>query len=376
MTQKVFSSVSRSVVVFAILILVVGSLSLYLYVQNGVMASQISKLSQTNDSLRSQISSLSGDKERLSSQVEQLNQTKTDLQATIEYQEREIASLNSKIEDSRSQVRDLNQQIASLNEQVQSLTQDRAIIQSKFDELEDRMGRIRLSYGEWETYLSSYSTWNLNYTVKRVFTDQETLALKDLLSSKVLSAPSNFWASCQDIYYWITKNVKYARDGPFPICPSFDDLENGQVKSEVVFDYMMAPSQTLQIMQGDCDDQAALAFSMVKSYSMLIYGKEYSQWLISIVFNNDKAHMAMAIPSRNQDGRMELTILDPAGSYLTGSWGSIGSANPLQELLKYSSHWKDQGGIKTITVYKIENDMAYILESGNINEVAKFISGF
>jgi len=376
MTQKVSSSRNKLVVVFVVLVVVLGSLSFFLYVQNGMMASQLSNLSQEKDSLSSQISSLTKDKEQLAAQVEQLNKVKIDLQATVESQKKEMTSLNSQINNSRSEVSTLNQQITSLNGQVQGLIQDKATIQSQYDELDVKMNRIRSSYDQWEDYLFSYSTWNLNYTVKRVFTDQEILALKSLLSSKVLSNPSDFWISCQDIYYWITKNVKYARDGPFPKSPSFYDLENGQVNNEVVFDSMMAPSQTLQIMQGDCDDQAALAFSMVKSYNRHIFGKEYNQWLISIIFNNGEAHMAMAIPSRNQDGQRELTILDPAGNYLTSSWGSIASDDPLQELFKYSNHWQSQNGIKTITIYAIENNLVYTLKSGNVNEVAKFISSF
>ena len=366
---------NRLVVVLVILVLVLSFMSVLWYSQNILLAGQVSSLAKEKEDLSSQISSLTKDKEQLASQADQLSKAKTDLQVTVESQKKEISALNSKIENYSSQVGSLNQQLANLSGQVQVLTQDKGTIQYQYNELRTKIDKVRSSYDQLEAFLFSYSSWNLNYTVKRVFADQELLSLKDLLSSKVLSDPSDLWRSYQDIYYWITKNVKYAYDEPFPVLPSFQDLE-GQFKGQVAFDSMMAPNQTLQIMQGDCDDQSALAFSMVKSYNNYIYGKEYAQWLFFITFNDDKGHMAMAIPAEGQDNRTELTIIDPAGNYLTNNRGSIASNDPLQELTKYSDHWSPQGGIKTITVYSIVNGIAYILKSGSISEVANFISSY
>ncbi|MGQ9781958.1 MAG: coiled-coil domain-containing protein [Nitrososphaeria archaeon] len=307
-------------------------------------------------------------------QVEQLTKAKTDLQTTVESQSRELDSLNNQVDELKSQVKSLSQQITHLNCQVEDLTEEKSNIQSLYDQLDAELNRIHDSYDGWESYLLSYSTWNLNYTIKRVFADQELLALKDILSSKVLSNPSDLWRSYQDIYDWITKNVKYAYDEPFPKPPTFRDLEVGEVSNEVVFDSMMSPSQTLEIMQGDCDDQAALAFSMVKSYNRYIYSKEYSQWLIAIKFNNGRGHMAIVIPVQGQDNHIKLTILDPAGKYLTSRRGSITSNDPFQELTSYSNHWLSQGGIQTITLYTVKNNLIYVLETGSVSDVAKFIS--
>jgi cell division protein FtsL len=368
MEQKRSQS-NKLVIVLVISILVLSFMSILLYSQNILLASQVSSLTKEKEDLGSQISSLTKDKERLTDQAEQLSKANSDLQATVESQKKEISALNSTIQSFRFQEGSLNQQVANLSLQVQGLTLEKVTIQNRYN-------RVNVSYSQLEDFLLSYSTWSLNYTVKRVFTDQELLSLKDPLSSEILSDPSDLWMSYQDIYYWITKNVKYAYDEPFPVLPSLQDLENGQFKGQMVFDSIMAPNQTLQIMQGDCDDQAILAFSMVKSYNKYIYGKEYTQWLITITFDNDKGHMAMAIPSESQDNRTKLTIIDPAGSYLTNNRGSIASNDPLQELTKYSNHWTAQGGIKTITVYSVADGIAYILKSGNINEVSNFIDSY
>ena len=137
--------------------------------------------------------------------------------------------------------------------------------------------------------------------------------------------------------------------------------------------YIQTPKLTLEIKQGDCDDQAILVYAMIKYYMKYVVGTEYTLYLAEITFNNNEGHLAVFLPV--QGG--ELYIIDPAGHYLTSTFlGTITSQPAYQELQSYSNWWSSEGGIKRIVLYEVNIvDGSYtIVEQGNISQIASFLS--
>ncbi len=72
----------------------------------------------------------------------------------------------------------------------------------------------------------------------------------------------------------------------------------------------------------------------------------------------------------------ELTIIDPAGSYLTHDFFGYITSNPAyQELRNYSNHWSSNGGIKTIKIYTVNvySGDYKLLISGSMSDIASYI---
>jgi len=341
-------------VILIILVLVLSLLSVYLLTQIHPLQDQVDGLKKEKADLSSQLSSLV-------SKNDQLVEENEYLKSSVESGSKEVESLRKKVDE--------------LYLQIKMLNQEKDDLKQKYEMLYYEVDKVNLSYSKFEAFLLSYSTWDLNYTVKRVFNDKEILSLRNLLLTKVLSTPDDPWRSLQDIYNWVTKNVKYVYDEPFPIPPSFNELVRGVVQNRTVLDSIMAPSETMELMQGDCDDQSVLTYAMIKSYENYVLGKEYRKWLMVIYFNDESGHMCLAIPVTGVGGQTELTILDPTGHYLTNKLGVITSKEPSNELANYNSYWASHKGIKTIELYRVEGNVAYLDASGGLSDVAAFIKG-
>ena len=72
----------------------------------------------------------------------------------------------------------------------------------------------------------------------------------------------------------------------------------------------------------------------------------------------------------------KLTILDPAGKYLTSSNSHITSNTAASELEKYNDYWSSNGEIKNIELYWIDvlNGNYNIVASGNLNTISNFLA--
>ncbi|MEM4924767.1 MAG: hypothetical protein QXE70_10425, partial [Ignisphaera sp.] len=120
-------------------------------------------------------------------------------------------------------------------------------------------------------------------------------------------------------------------------------------------------------------DQAVLAYAMIKYYFIFVHGKEYDLLIAGIEMGDGSRHLAVFLPV--QGGK--LTIIDPAGSYLTSTLlGSITHRPAYEELMRYSSHWSSHGGVKKIDLYRVDvrTGRYYLVVSGDINTVAIYLS--
>ncbi|RZN57104.1 MAG: hypothetical protein EF809_01540 [Candidatus Methanomethylicota archaeon] len=199
-------------------------------------------------------------------------------------------------------------------------------------------------------------------------------------SNAVINAgvvPSNLWISIQKIYDYITTNIKYAYDIEMPYISTYWSITYDGKKYVTKFydgvktieQYVQTPELTLKIKQGDCDDQAILAYAMIKYYMKYINGTENDLYIALIEFSKGDEHLSVILPV--QSGK--LCIIDPAGHYLTKSEDIITSKETLSELQAYSNYWSDTTGpITNIALYKINvTDGSYTLfANGTISQVA------
>ena len=190
---------------------------------------------------------------------------------------------------------------------------------------------------------------------------------------------TSFWPSIEKIYNYITSDVKYANDVDMPYISSYNHTNiDGfdyiiSFETSTVRNYVQTPKLTLEIKQGDCEDQAILAYAMIKYYMKHVVGTEYSLYIASIEFSDGSEHVAVFLPVRGGN----VCIIDPAGSYLTKEYGEIATKPAQQELQTYSNYWSSShGSMKSLTLYDVSViDGSYkVVAEGDLSQIMAFLS--
>jgi len=159
-----------------------------------------------------------------------------------------------------------------------------------------------------------------------------------LVSTKVLEITggysgevSDYWRDCERLYRWVVSNISYSYDSYMPILP--ESISGGLIWQQ---DYWRMPGETLEDETGDCEDMAVLLASMLRSYNE---GK-YQIWVLVIRSSvpEVKGHVAVAFPVEGG----KLAILDPAGNYYTGQYGSLQSESVSIAVNNWLSHWQSE----------------------------------
>jgi len=156
-----------------------------------------------------------------------------------------------------------------------------------------------------------------------------------LVSAKVLEITggysgdvNDYWRDCERSYRWVVNNISYSYDSYMPILP--ESVSGGLIWQQ---DYWRMPEETIEDKTGDCEDMAVLLASMLRSYNE---GK-YQIWVL-VIRSGELGHVAVAFPV--EGGR--LTILDPAGNYYTGQYGSLDSSSVSIAVNNWLSHWQSE----------------------------------
>jgi len=277
-----------------------------------------------------------------------------------------IASKNERIEQLQSAYDILEADYSELQNEYKFLQSEYRSLLTDYNMLSASHDNLVKNYERWRAYVGTYIY--LTESFKRTLSDSEILGLVSFVRSLV-SDPSDWWRSVKQLYDYVAYNIKYVFDEPFPKPPTVYELESGNYANITGKNSYMSPTETLELGQGDCDDQAVLLYALIKAYNKHIYGKDYELWIMDVSFRNEEAHLAVAFPVKGG----KLTIIDPAGQYYTRWLLSLSSNDPHEELESYSNHWGECGGITYITLYRVYEGEAYEVTSGSIQEVADFI---
>jgi hypothetical protein len=144
-------------------------------------------------------------------------------------------------------------------------------------------------------------------------------------------------------------------------------------ETSTVRNYVQTPRLTLEIKQGDCEDQAILTYAMIEYYMKHIIGTECNLYIACMDFSDSSVHVAVFLPVQGGN----VCIIDPAGSYLTKESGEIASEPAQQELQAYSNYWPSSHvSISHIKLYDVSViDGSYkVVAEGDLNQITAFLS--
>jgi hypothetical protein len=224
-----------------------------------------------------------------------------------------------------------------------------------------------------------YSYSSIPQAFSRTLNEVSVNEVSSLVSS-VTGSSSDFWSSCHKIYDYITSNIEYANDIDMPYSSTSRSVNIDGTDYIIDFtittnrNYVQKPNLTIEIKQGDCEDQAVLAYAMIEYYMKYIFDTTYRLYIAEIKFSDGSGHLAVILPV--QEG--QVCIIDPAGKYLTSSTGAITSKPAQSELQAYSDYWSSHstyGSITYMTLYEVSiQDGSYSIKTeGTINQIAEFL---
>jgi len=353
-------------------------------------------------SLQREKVSLEGNLSSLASEYGRLNQTYFELKTSYSNLYNNYSSLQNSYQALSSNYDRLNADYNKLKTNYTSLESDYSALLWNCSQLIADIDQLRLLFDQLQLTYSSTAAASGQMMSYYMGLSSDVLRLDDLLDSyrsipdafpRVLNdgaikktatavaaagtSSSDIWSSEQKIYDYITANIKYASDIEMPYMSTYryvtyegnEYVTGFYDEIKTVQNYVQTPELTLEIKQGDCDDQAVLAYAMIKYHMKYVYGTEYNLYLASIDFSGGSGHLSVILPV--QGG--ELCIIDPTGNYLTKSGGVITSKAALSELQAYSDYWSsDAGSITHMVLYKVNVvDGSYtVFTSGTISQVA------
>jgi DNA-directed RNA polymerase subunit RPC12/RpoP len=365
-----FKGYFAATIVLAIALAVTLIISSFAYAE---LQTRLIVLEADYKSLSSRYDSLVRDYDRLSSSYKELEGNYNSLKSAYDKVLSDYRDLAKDYESISNAYKSLYEDFGKLQDRYGRLEGDYSSLKIKYSTLEESYRGLQAEYGrtvenylKWRSYLLSYIL--LNDSIPRVLNVDEIAKLAPTIRS-IVTKPRDYWRSIWELYIFVTNNTRYAYDDPIPWPPGPYEFANNMYQNITIKNIILSPSETLELKQGDCEDQAILLYALIRSYQRYIYGEEYILWLIDMDFYNGERHIAVAYPVRGG----QLTILDPAGHYYTGSPGPLLSSNPYDELSRYSVWWSSMGGISKITIYNVRDSGIFKLISGGIYDVSQYI---
>ncbi len=284
-------------------------------------------------------------------------------------------TLRAKYESLLSDYNEIKEKYDELNENYNVLEASSEAMKQKYMRLRSYTIHLtsQLTKLQNETMIASL----IPYAFKRVLNYYEIYLIRDYVY-KAVKHPDSMWLSIQDIYNYVATNIKYTHDTKhIVVFVNYTVIDGKLVASNLeymfVTNYIQTPRETILYGHGDCDDQAVLIYAMIKYYLVSIYMHDTTLYIAKIDMNDGYSHLAVFLPTGNGN----LTIIDPAGKYLTIYISLMNSRPAYEELLAYSNHWMSHGGINSIYLYEVDiSDGSYrLVMYGSLYQVAMFLEG-
>lgn len=232
----------------------------------------------------------------------------------------------------------LENQYGKLHTEYESLQTALQKIQTEYATLESTYNNLA---GEHSSYVSAYQ--DLRYEINnRIYGgygspyitpgDTHVIEVVQVITGgwNNRSDWNEFWNETKTMYSWVRNNIEYRSDGLFPSLPN---EPSGSVEySQSMWQFS---NETLNLKQGDCEDQAILLCSMIVCYS-----KEPWAEVVGIS-NFSISHAAVQVPVAGD----KIVILDPAGNYYSRDpLGNIVADDISSEINRWLDHCKSSMG--------------------------------
>ncbi len=359
------------------------------FVSSGMYTPQIT-------SLQGQLTASQQETTSLNTNNQGLSQEKAMLQTSLAQLQSDYASLQSTHTNLQADYATLSSQYDTLSAGVDtgfaSLSSDYIQLQKDYNDLSTLVSNNVYGTPGDTQMLNHLKTLTLavrglnstlwNYcnevsSFRRTLTTGEVLKMETPVRA-VIGSTTDSWAIYQKIHDYVTSNVEYVYDVDIPYVSFYTYLDVNGVRYltdfevETIANYVQTPEWTLTQKQGDCDDQAALEYAMLRYYNKYIAGTDYHIYLTELDFSDGSSHVAVFMPVTGG----KLTILDPAGNYLTKTGSTIASKAAVSELDAYNTHWSKNGQITRIRLYSIDmTDGSYTkVSEGTRAQVASFLA--
>jgi len=243
------------------------------------------------------------------------------------------------------QYSEMQSELSAMHSNYDPLMANYSSLQSSYSSLQTHHNSLQSDYdslhSDYDSYVSDYnnlrSQINKRCTesnVKSFITPSEPSVQNEV--QEITGGWSNrsdwneYWDDVKLMYDWVVNNIEYRSDGLFPELPL---TPSGSV--EYIQEMWQLPKETLELMQGDCEDMAILLASMARSYE----GGSYKTECI-LIKGSIGGHVAVQMPVKGNT----LTILDPAGKYYTQSSGQIYSKDISEEINNWLNYWEPSLG--------------------------------
>jgi hypothetical protein len=333
------------------------------------LSENYSSLREQYKALNESYTALKSDHALMSEQYKALNGS----YATLSERYAELAQNHELLERNYTELRlkyeVLEKERDYLASRSSSLARENALLKAENELLTKTCSKLNETLTKALEAANSYSTFTTS--LPRVLSDKEIEALYPTINALGLSA--DLWSSVKSIYDYVTATIKYADDVALPRFQIVMTIKVGdktyvyEVDCDEVQECVQAPTLTLKLKRGDCEDQSILAHALLQAYARKFFGKDLTIYQALVFFKSGSAH-ACAILNAG-DGR--ICIVDPAGHYLTSD-GVRATARPaLGELENYSEHWSSQGGVNYLELWSVVGGRAVLVAKGSIEDVAR-----
>ncbi len=272
----------------------------------------------------------------------QLDDTKTLLDTT----EAQLDDTKNLLDTTKEQLDDTETLLDTTQTQLDATETQLDVTKTQLDMTTTQLETAK---NENSQMLDQYASLKGQVNVRSGLTPQDRQSFitpsNSLVSAKVLEVTggysgdtNDYWRDCERLYQWVVNNISYSYDSYMPILP--ESISGGLIWQQ---DYWRMPEETIEDETGDCEDMAVLLASMLRSYNE---GK-YRIWVL-VIRSEESGHAAVAFPV--QGGK--LAILDPAGNYYTGQYGSLQAESISVAVNKWLSHWqREMPGAEIVEVF-------------------------
>jgi len=295
-------------------------------------------------------------------------------------------SLLSEYSSLSARYRELEARYRNLERSYRELEQSYWELRAKHSELEDRYSTLAQAYDrllqvnrELEAKVREYLyTSNPRVGGSRAVElvqphDPRIVQLVGEVTGGYDGSVTDLYLDLQRLYEWVLRNVKYRRDPPSTVVTDliYIALLGERVlvnfTSATVEDCWQAATETLELRAGDCEDQAILLASMVRSYFLHYVGRDYACYVLIVEFADGGGHGLVVVPVADRN----VVILDPAGLYLTSAHGVVTSRPVAEEFERYQRYW----GKAIVRYWLAFDERRYVPIKGGLDDLVRAIWG-
>ena len=351
------SDSGMKVIVFLLVGGILGGVVSYFAV-NLVFEGTMSSLEADKNSYEDEYSAISDEYRTLFDDYNALVQDKKSLEGIVNslYEEKKVL---------QDIILELSQQLSIASGNVTGLVLEIELLKDYLVDLNGVLYMLNSSMNDYSIIPQAY---------KRVLNSETLDEIGDILDTVTAGSNTDIEAY-RSIYNYITSTVTYVHDVEFPYIKgySYIDVYDFDIIQDVTLssirNYIQTPGFTQEYAQGDCDDQAILAYAMIGYYHRTM-PTDTVFYLSSISFDDGSGHLAM-LASSSQG----LLIIDPSGHHFTTQSGQDVFRDVQTELSFYNTKWVANGGITEMLLHSVSviNGSINLTFSGDLSSVADFL---